>query len=243
MSKKSDQNNVIKVYVGTDPRMHKAEIALEYSIYKHTKAKVEIEWMDFNRGGLWSDWNIGREHGHPYSGQGWATDFSCFRFAIPEANNFEGRAIYLDADMILLGDIQELFGTLMARPVLITPKGFDVVLFDCAAFKDKLWWPSIEEMKQSQASVSDYGKLLADRGVLGELPADWDCCDGIGYNPATTRLVHYTDMRTQPWKPYPDVFEYPQHPRPDMVALWQKYYDEGVGYFKQHPRLSVKDQS
>ncbi len=231
MNASNARDSSVKVYVGTDPRMHKAEIALEYSIYKHSTVPVDIVWMDFARGGLWADWNIGREHGHPYAGQGWATDFSCFRFAIPEANHFEGRAIYLDVDMILVGDIKELFDLPMPSAVLIPSKGFDVMLYDCAAFKDRLWWPSIEEMKKSGARISDYGKLLNDRGMLAELSAAWNCCDGDGYEPATTRLVHYTNMRTQPWKPYPDVFDYPPHPRPDMVALWQKYYDEGIEYF------------
>jgi hypothetical protein len=222
------ENEVIKVYVGTDPNMKKAEIALEQSIHTHTKSKVEIIWMNYAHGGLWGDWNIGREHGKPYADVGWATDFSCFRFAIPEANGFEGRAIYVDVDMILLKDIKELFNYPMGAPVLIPPTGFDVILFNCEAFKNLPWWPSIEEMKKSGKKINDYGRLLAEHNMLGLLSPDWNCCDGKGYDPINTGLLHFTNMRTQPWKPYPDVFEYPPHPRPDMVALWQKYYDEGV---------------
>lgn len=225
--------DVIKVYVGTDPHMKKAEIALEYSIRHHTKSQVEMIWMDYSHKGLWADWNIGRAHGNPYSKVGWATDFSCFRFAIPEANHFESRAIYLDVDMILLRDIKELFDFPMANPVLITPKGFDVILFDCEEFKDASWWPHIADMKKSGWSIEQYARLLEEHDMIGPLSYKWNCCDGEGYSPGFTGLLHFTDMRTQPWKPYPEVFEYPQHPRPDMVALWQKYYEEGLSYFKK----------
>lgn len=219
----------VKVFVGTDSHMIKADTALEYSIRKHCSVPVEFVWMDYARGAIWDGWDIGRERGKPYSSQGWATDFSCFRFAIPEANGFKGRAIYLDADMVVLKDINQLFTYPMNHPVLVTPKRFDVILFDCAAFKDLSWWPSIEEMKKNHLNVQDYQKLLVEHDFVGaELPLDWNCCDGIGYDPEKTCLIHYTNMHTQPWKPYPDVFKYPPHPRPDMVQLWWKIYEEAM---------------
>lgn len=221
-------DEVIKVYVGTDPYMKKAEIALEESIRVNTKSKVDIVWMDYARGGLWADWNIGRERGNPYAKEGWSTDFSCYRFAIPEANGFKGRAIYLDVDMILVRDIKELFNYPMGFPVLVTPTGYDVMLIDCEGFAGEEWWPSIEQMKKSGWKIPDYSKLLEENMMLGPLPLLWNCCDGAGYDPASTGLIHFTNMRTQPWKPYPNVFEYPPHPRLDMVALWQKYYEAGL---------------
>lgn len=218
------KNEVIKVYVGTDPYMKKAEIALENSIRANTKSEVEIIWMDYARGGAWAEWNIGRERGHPYAKEGWATDFSCYRFAIPEVNGFQGRAIYLDVDMILVRDIKEFFNYPMGFPVLITPAGYDVMLYDCEQFQDEDWWPTLEQMKKSGWGINDYAKLLVDHQMVGPLSPVWDCCDGIGYDPDRTGLIHFTNMRTQPWKPYPEVFDYPPHPRPDMVALWQKYF-------------------
>lgn len=225
---RKDENEVIKVYVGTDPRMKKAEIALEYSIRSQTQSKVDIIWMDAARGGLWGGWNIGRDPGNPYPEEGWATDFSCFRFAIPEANGFKGRAIYLDVDMILIRDIKELFNFPMGFPILITPKGFDVMLYDCSAFEDERdWWPSIEEMKKSGWNISNYAQLLLKHQMVGPLSPIWNCCDGVGYS-QDIGLVHFTDMNTQPWKPYPERFAYPPHPCPDMVALWEKFYEEGL---------------
>jgi len=219
----------IPIYIGTDPRMEKANIALEYSIKKHASKPVEIHWMDYSRGGIWANWDIGRARGKPYSDKGWATEFTCFRFAIPEANNFEGRAIYLDADMILLRDIYEMFTLPMQTPVIIPKIGYDVMLIDCEKFKDKEWWPSIEEMKKSGKSLKDYHNLLMlHRFVSPTLPEEWDCCDGKGFDPEKTGLVHYTNMRTQPWKPYPEHFDYPEHSRPDMVELFWDIYNEAL---------------
>jgi len=218
----------VRVYVGTDPNMKKAEMALEYSIRKHCSTDVEIVWMDYARGGTWDGWNIGRERGHPYAKKGWATDFTCFRFAIPEACGFEGRAIYLDVDMILLKDIRELFDLPLERPLMATPAGgYDVILIDCAAFKDQLWWPTIDRMKVNTWRRKDYELLLEQHEFVSKtVPEKWDCRDGRGYDPKETALVHYTDMNTQPWKPYPETFTYPDHPRQDMVDLFWSLYEE-----------------
>lgn len=115
----------------------------------------------------------------------------------------------------------------MAFPVLI-PGRFDVILYDCAFFEGEEWWPSIAQMKPSGWKIQDYIKLLKEHEMIGPLSPVWNCCDGEGYDPAKTGLIHYTNMRTQPWKPYPTEFEYPPHPRPDMVALWEMYYEEGL---------------
>ena len=128
-------------------------------------------------------------------------------------------------------DIKELFDFPMGFPVLITQAGFDVILYDCGYFTDEKWWPTIEQMKPSGWQIADYARMLAEHGMTGHLPSIWNCCDGIGYDPERTGLVHFTDMRTQPWKPYPEHFDYPPHPRPDMVALWEEYYEGGLKAF------------
>ncbi len=221
-------DDTIKIYVGTDPFMKKAEMALLKSLEKTTSGPWEVIWMDYARGGIWSNWNIGRPRRNPYPGQGWGTDFTCFRFAIPEANGFEGRAIYLDVDMILLKDIRNLFEHPMDKPVML-PEHWDVILYDCAKFKDLDWWPKIEVMKPSGMMMNEYVKLLLKNDYVSfDLPEIWDCRDGEGYDPETTSLIHYTDMNTQPWKPYPKRFEYPPHPRPDMVELWENLYNEAL---------------
>jgi lipopolysaccharide biosynthesis glycosyltransferase len=49
--------------------------------------------------------------------------FSGFRWAIPESCNFEGRAIYMDADVIVLCDIAELWSHPMQDDAIVIAKG------------------------------------------------------------------------------------------------------------------------
>ena len=220
----------MKIFVGTDPRQKKAEVALEYSIRKYTRGPVEIFWMDYGRRGIWADWNVGRERGKisAAAGPGWATEFSGYRFAIPEANDFRGLAIYLDIDMVVLKDLRELYEQPMSKPWLITPTCPATMLIDCEFFKDKLWWPRLEKMRQSDWGIGEYLSILRDHGALGEIPAKWNCHDGKGYVPGETAVVHYTSRRNQPWRPYPDVFNYKPHPSHEMEELWWSTYCAGL---------------
>lgn len=216
----------IKIYVGTSPQMKKAEIVLEYSIKKYTKDPVEIVWMDFSKGGLWAGWDIGRAHGRPDLRRGWATDYSAYRFAIPQANHFEGRAIYLDVDMILLRDIKEIWEFPLLKPVIGVKGGMSLLLFDCSRFKECSWWPKIHEMKTNKMIVADYLDLLYKNHMISNiLPPHWNCLNGQNYDPEETALIHYSNMLTQPWKPYPELFPYDQKLPPDVERIWWEMYE------------------
>jgi hypothetical protein len=218
----------VRVFVGTDARQHRAELALEYSIRKHTTGPVEIVWMDHRRGGLWGAWDIGRQRGRVRiePGPGWATEFTCFRFALPEAAGFRGRAIYLDSDMLVVGDLRELFERDMPKPWLKTANCPATMLIDCAYFEDKSWWPRIEKMKRSGWGLGDYLNLLATHGVVADISERWNCHDGQGFVPGQTAVIHFTHRATQPWMPYPEVFNYGPHPDPEMEARWWELYLE-----------------
>lgn len=220
----------VRVFVGTEPRMEKAEIALEASIREHTAGPVEIVWMDYGRGGLWAGWNVGRRRGRISAelAEGWATEFSGFRYAIPEAAGFSGRAIYLDVDMIALRDLRELFETPLTKPVLMTPHCSAAMLFDCSHFADKAWWPRVEWMKLSGWGISEYHRLLKENGAIGPLDGRWNCHDGEGFQSGVTGVLHFTRRRTQPWRPYPEVFDYKDHPDKQMEALWWRAYERGL---------------
>ena len=125
--------------------------------------------MNHARGGFWADWEIGREPGKVtvYSDRGWPTEFTCFRFAIPEAAGFRSRAIYLDVDMIALGDLRELFEQDMLKPWLVTPTCPAAMLIDCAYFETQEWWPRINDMKRSGWAMPEYGKTLIRHDAVG----------------------------------------------------------------------------
>ncbi|MEL6431773.1 MAG: PqqD family peptide modification chaperone [Planctomycetota bacterium] len=227
----SDAQVPVRVFVGTDPRQTRAEVALEYSIRKHTSGPVEVVWMDHSRGGIWDGWNIGRERGPaaiPVQGgsTSWATEFTCFRFAIPHASGFEGRAIYLDSDMIVLGDLRELLETPMTHPVMATEACPATMLFDCGAIGRFDWWPPLHELRTQGEQLQDHMERIMRHCGVGELDPKWNCHDGVGFDPASTRIVHYTTRRQQPWMPYPDVFNYEPAREDGAAQLWWRYYIE-----------------
>ena len=224
----SEPMEPVRVFVGTDYRQRRVELTLEHSIKKYTTGPVEIVWMDSARGGLWDGWDMGRAAGDLTEGhnKGWQTEFSCFRVAVPEAAGFEGRALYFDSDMLVLRDLRELFEQEMEGAWLMTTNCPATMLFDCGYFKDKSWWPRIDEMKSNGWHIEAYVSLVGADSQLGELDNRWNCHDGDGFVPGETGVIHFTRRATQPWMPYPEVFTYSPHPDETMEALWWTHYLE-----------------
>jgi hypothetical protein len=245
--------------------MWRAEIALEYSILKYAKSPVEITfirsgdpgWRTNVDEGLTAQesketrpdlWNVGRDHPTLYSPEGWATPFSCMRFTIPELCNFEGRAIHLDVDFLVLRDLRPMFDAEMTTPMMGPANcRTDCMLIDCAAFKDLEGWPSIEQMRPSGWHIErDYKEALHASGMMSESPQTWESWDGKDYIWHSPReqatdtsegtafeeskffTVHYTNMHTQPWKPVPGMFEYPPHPHPVATYMFWEHYAEAM---------------
>ncbi len=134
-----------------------------------------------------------------------STPFSFQRFLIPELCCYRGRAIYLDADMQLFANIGELWNASMADHDLLTVregtdgrKGqFSVILLDC----ERLQW-RIEDIVQGlDEGRYSYEQLMHEmcvaKNVGRTLDSGWNSLEK--YQPGQTRLLHYTDMDTQPW--------------------------------------------
>lgn len=88
---------LIRVFIGTEAKTEIARKVLECSIARRTKAKVQFTPM------------IGPEWEYPIEGIKVGTGFSLRRWMIPAACDWQGKAIYLDADQIVFGDIAELW--------------------------------------------------------------------------------------------------------------------------------------
>ena len=229
----------MRIFAGSDPRMIKAEIALEESLVQNTNMPFEMIWMRAGDEG-WevgnvndgSVWNIDRDPGSPYdTGAGWPTDFSLFRFAIPELCRWRGRAIYLDASSIVLGNITNLFTQDFCEPMATVDKRFDIMVYNCSHDYFRHSWPSIDLMRRGM-----YMNFFGNMRINGAVPvvarlndgARWNCIDGHFYDPRKTKLIHFMDMRTQPWRPWPEVFRSKRkHPRQEIVKLFRRYYRAG----------------
>jgi len=206
----------IRVYVGTDRSQQLAVSVLEYSIKRHTNAKVEVIPM--------LDLPVPQPK-DPRNRQ--RTGFSFSRFCIPKLAGFKGRAIYMDADMLVFRDIRELWEIPFdgAKVVIQKEIKFEnettrkvgapskrkkqcaVMLLDC----ERLDWTIESLISAMDEGKYDYEQLIYDLCVLDEsevmygVPFEWN---SLEYWDPSTCLIHYTDVYTQPWTECGNKFGY-----------------------------------
>lgn len=170
---------------------------LAHSIRRHTARPVEIRAIDNGTAPMPAD----PRHA-PY------TEFSFARFAIPALCGHQGRAVYMDSDMLVFRDFAELWDQPFdGAQVLIEVgsrgqrdrgKHAAVMLLDCA----RLDW-DVARIVADLGVRYDYNQLmavdvlLAPGGMAERIPAGWNDLDA--FDPARTRNLHYTEIRTQPW--------------------------------------------
>lgn len=200
------------VYIGSGEASTLERKTLIYSINKHSPKPVDI--IVFN-----GTHNTVERDGQPpelvpmsvrvkYQN---ITEFSNYRYMIPQLCGHKGRAIWLDSDMICLADIQQLFDTPLGNSDLMAKSFFDgkgrlrwglsVSLFDCARchFNLDLYAEEIEGGKFIYNDVQQMtDTFLAHHPFsLAKLDDHWNSYDELG---PQTKLIHYTNLHTQPWK-------------------------------------------
>lgn len=182
---------MIRVCIGTEDAQWLPTQVLKYSIRRRSKS--EYEFTDLKN--LPLKLNI-----KMYTG------FSFYRFYIPELCNFQGRAIYLDADIVVQCDLQELIDLdmqgkgVLARPM--PPKNYytSVMLMDNPRLTH---WKVHDWVTLINAGITDYGQIMmgGPQGLnhkdFGPLEPYWNHLDEWDN---TTKILHYTHVPTQPWK-------------------------------------------
>lgn len=116
------------------------------------------------------------------------TDFSFARYIVPWLMDYKGVALFLDADMIVLGDIAELFD-------LHDPQYAVQVVKNKLRFE----WPSMmlfncEKCTKLTPEFIDNGRPqdLESWGPVGDLPKEWNHCIGYDAPNPDAKLLHYT---------------------------------------------------
>lgn len=240
------KDNAIKVFVGCDPNNSDLEqmMVLDYSIHKHTDAPVEIIWMQLSRDPK-SFWYSNPETGEGWNTIKWSTPFSGFRWAIPEYCSFEGRAIYMDADMIVLDDIEALWQHPIEGQSIVAAKSkADMIrlctcVWDCNKAKGKIL--PLNELKEDANSHKKMMRMIKKKPKLIEPYQDsYNCVDGEDLAIKDIRILHYSDMGTQ----FSHKYSIPRiekegskhwfdgkimpHPRADLIDLFDQYYEEAL---------------
>lgn len=191
---------MIRVFIGTDGDIHgKAEKVIEYSILKHASEPVSINFMR-------PIWKSG------------CTGFTNHRFLIPSMCGYDGFAIYFDVDMLLLDDIAKLWAFRTPGKWCTTPYRDDVSVIDCSAFADL-------SMPYARLNKKDTIRRMIGARQLSNIPQGWNTIDTV--NP-DAKLIHYSDLNTQPWHPIPG-HPYKDHKSDAAVEIFWQYYAEATG--------------
>jgi lipopolysaccharide biosynthesis glycosyltransferase len=199
-------DDLVRVYVGTDRSQLLAVAVLEHSIKRRTSRAVQVCPL------------IDLDLPEPRDiRQGSRTNFSFARFAIPELAGYAGKGLYLDADMLVFRDIGELWDIPFDGYSVAIQEGVpdhavshqkagapgkrvkqcSVMLIDCA----RAGW-DVHKIIGGLDGRYTYEDLMYDLCILPEsevryaIPFEWNSLEH--FDPET-RLIHYTDMDTQPW--------------------------------------------
>lgn len=171
----------LRIFIGYDERQPVAYNVLQHSIVARASRPVSItplvlSTLPIERRGL--------------------TPFTFSRFLVPWLCGWQGWALFLDLDMLVLGDIAELFGHAEAGKAVVVcqeQQRFEwasAMLFDCAHPANRVLTPDYVEdaARCRQPHAIDW----LEPAMIGSFPKAWNHC--IGYNPPLpgAKLAHYT---------------------------------------------------
>lgn len=88
-----------KIFIGYDPSQQIAFDVLEFSLHKHASEPIEVHAIDASKL---------TEFNRPVDPLA-STPFTYTRFLVPWLCDYKGTALFMDSDMLALGDITELF--------------------------------------------------------------------------------------------------------------------------------------
>lgn len=169
---------MLRIFIGADPRQPVSLAVLAQSVYKYSSKPVAItplviEQLPLKRTGL--------------------TPFTFSRFLVPYLCNYEGWALFLDADILLTDDIAKLFALADDKYTVMVSKDENhrfewasVMLFNCA--KCRILTPEYVETASGLHTIS-----WSREAEIGDLPREWNHL--VGYQDTPTvmpKLIHYT---------------------------------------------------
>lgn len=194
---------MIRVFIGYDPREPVAYHVCANSIIRNSSEPVAIAPLALNL--LAPLYKEKHKDG--------SNDFIYSRFLVPYLCDFSGWAIYLDGDMIVRGDIADLFAerdewkaamvvrhppyTTKARRKYLGAKNQNyprknwssVILWNCGHYHNRMLTPD-KVAKMKGAELHRFSWLQDER--LGALPREWNWLDTEYERKETASLVHYT---------------------------------------------------
>ena len=203
---------MLKIFIGYDPRQSVSYNVCQHSIILRTLKPVSIipliiETLPIKRQGL--------------------TPFTWSRFLVPYLSEYKGMSVFLDADIILQSDINELISIISencvdekmpAVSVVKSKHKFEwasVMVFNCSHEDNLILTPKYIE------NTKDNLHRITWTESIGEIPSSWNYL--VGYddikidksNNAEPKLIHYT-QGVPAWQETSDC---------EFSELWKKELD------------------
>lgn len=220
----------LRIFIGYDSREAVAYHVLAHSIMRRSSVPVAIEPVMLSQmRGLYT-----RERGSMES-----TEFSMSRFMVPYLAGYAGWVVFMDCDMLCLGDIAELVGyatTQTDKAVLVckheyVPKGSTKFLDQPQTSYPRKNWSSLMVMSAARCRALTPAFVHAATGLelhrfawlqdheIGELPLEWNWLVGEYQPNPAVRMLHYT--LGGPW--------FPASQHCDHADLWREELHHLVG--------------
>lgn len=193
--------DIIPVFIGYDPREAIAFHVCANSIIRNSSRPVSIIPVALS---LFKDYSETHTDG--------SNHFIYTRFLVPYLMSWSGSAIFIDGDMIVRGDIAELWDLRdLAKDVMVVKHNYktkmktkylgsknedyprknwsSVILWNCSTFPNRKLTP---EFVQGQPGSFLHRFSWLDDERIGELPIEWNWLpDEFGPN-TDAKLLHYT---------------------------------------------------
>ena len=191
----------IPIFVGYDPREAIAYHTCVNSIIRNSSVPVAIVPVALN---LFQDYTETHTDG--------SNHFIYTRFLVPYLMGWQGWAIFIDGDMIVRGDIAELWDQrVMSKDVMVVKHDYktkrrekylgspnedyprknwsSVILWNCSTYPNRKLTPDFVQ-RSTGSFLHRFSWLEDDR--IGELAPEWNWLpDEYGANP-DAKLLHYT---------------------------------------------------
>ena len=206
------QAPAVRIFLGTQPEQYRAERIFFYSLQRVRDPERRYE--------------VYRMTGLPgFRQRGWRTRFTNYRFAIPYLAGCHGKAIYTDVDQIFTADPAELFDQPMREHgyLALSPQDTAVMLLDCERMAR--CWTFAKACRKSKKALC--AEAAAEPGRWGALDPAWHARD-LEYRHGQSKLLHYTALHLQPWRPTPGQYSYHINPNAEhFLSLEQAADAEG----------------
>ena len=217
---------MINVFIGYDTKEKVAFNVLSYSILKNSTKPVSITPIYLEN--IKDDFV--RERNSLSS-----TEFSFSRFIVPHLMNYQGWALFMDCDMLMTADINELWRlrddsyAVQVCKHDYEPKHNEKFLGQVQTKYEKKNWSSfmLLNCKKCTTLTPDYimkasglelhqFKWLESEDLIGDLPLEWNWLAGEYEDKLDVKCVHYTEGG--PW--------FTEYVNCNYSEEWRSYFNE-----------------